>query len=242
MVKHTKLDISSFSQTSPISMMSASKTPGKRTASAAGLDGDMMSAPNKKQEMPLLLSQEEPTGHYCPICKDMIHMIECVRMFLGCGHMFHQKCTIYAKMKRCPVCMLKVGDSNPLQTMMFRIAKSICSLTTKQRIDVLHKAERDRANMAGMTCEGYYALVNSIVYFNALPKQCVVHVSKGTLMIEEFVQTPDRVYIYVKDKGTHIQNQCEVFRIMWSIFKKNHSKSDVARMFVNMTQFENFYV
>lgn len=219
-----------------------SKKGAKRTADEAGMDAEQEYRPIKKS---CLLPGEEPTGHYCAVCQDMIHVSECVKMFVGCGHMFHHRCTCYGEMKRCPLCQLDVTEASPARSIMFRVAKVLASLTTPQRMDLLNKAQREKVTLAKMTFDKFYETVNLMVYHNTLPKNIDVTVSVGRYMIDDFVFMPKNesptVYVYLREKGTHIQNQWELYRVMWCMYMRTHSIREVDHMFVNMTLFEDFY-
>lgn len=115
-------------------------------------------------------SQEEATGHFCPICKDMIidHCKECVCMFMGCGHLFHWRCLPKAEM--CPVCNLKISDSNHMASMNLRIAKTFLGCTAQQR---LWETVGNHPTIAGMALPEYNDILNAIVNY---------HIVRGSIL------------------------------------------------------------
>lgn len=220
-----------------------SQRPGKRSACDAEMDEEFQ--PKKKACPPSLLPGEEPTGHYCPLCMDMIHVSEVVNMFMGCGHIFHHGCTSLTKMKTCPLCRLDASaDINPLHCIMLRLANYLSALSTPQRVRLLQRRQEDRAALAKLTLTDFYSTVNSVVYGNVLPKTCVVNVAMGRYMWDDFICTRNNddvtVHIFVKAKDTHIQNQWELFRVMWHMYTRSHSITET--MFINLTTFEDFYM
>lgn len=233
-----------MSQSADYTREEAVKPRAKRTAHEAGMYEQQHSPPTKKRSS--LLPGEEPTGHYCSVCEDMIHVSECVKLFIGCGHMFHHRCSCHCEMNvQCPVCHLKVSDANPARTIMFRVAKVLSAMTTPQRLEMLNKAHREKATLAKMTLARFYETVNTMVYHNQLPREIDVTVSVGRFMVDDFVIVPNngsqRVYIYLREKHTHIQNQWELYRVMWCLYMRTHNIRDVDQMFMNMTIFEDFY-
>jgi len=180
------------------------------------------------------------SGQRCPPCKLNIYDVEKTIFFIGCGHIFHQKCL--QNPNKCPVCQCDVTEENRVLIAICRVVKNLLPKSAIERRVHLDKTTQYRIRIEECSLKEFFYMVSEMVYKRRMPIVEAICLYPCRLFTQDFVMMPnERVQIALLTDNDNLKKKWQLFDVMWKVWISLvvHTQEERDEVFKRLLSFED---